>query len=80
MLNSLFLNHLRPKESTDKENQVILNTREATDPTELSKLHADKVLQNLSKLVPAKFTWTEKTVKLIKVVISYFKKSCYRRK
>ena len=38
------LNHMQPNESTDKENQEILDTREATDPTELSKLHADKIL------------------------------------
>ena len=38
-----FLSRMRPNENTDKENQKILNTREATDPTELSKLHADKI-------------------------------------
>ena len=39
-----FLNRMRPNENTDKENQEILDTREANDPTELSKLHADKIL------------------------------------
>ena len=43
-----------------------MDTREATDPTELSKLHAGKILQNLSLLVPANFTRTEKIVNLIK--------------
>ena len=57
---------MRPNESIDKENQEILDTREATDPTELSKLHTDKILRNLSMLLPAKFTRTEKVVNLIK--------------
>ena len=61
-----FLNRMRKSESTDKENQEILDTREATDPTELSKLYADKILRNLSMLVPAKFTRTESIVNLIK--------------
>ena len=60
------LNRLRKNESTDKENQGILDTREATDPTELSKLQADKILRNLSMLVAAKFTRTENIVNLIK--------------
>ena len=57
---------MRPNENTDKENQEILDTREATDPTGLSKLNADKILQNLSTLAPPKFTRTKKTVNLIK--------------
>ena len=61
-----FLNRMRPNENTDKENQEILDTRETTDPTELSKVHADKVLQNLNMLAPAKYTRTEKIVNLIK--------------
>ena len=32
-----FLNHMRPNENTDKENQEILNTREAIGPTDFSK-------------------------------------------
>ena len=60
-----FLNRMRPNESTDKENQEILDTREATDKTELSKLHVDKTLQYLNMLVPANFTRAEK-VNLIK--------------
>ena len=43
-----------------------MDTRETTDPTELSKVHADKILQNLTILVPAKITRTEKIVNLIK--------------
>ena len=39
-----FLNRMRPNENTDKGNHEILVIREATDPTELSKLHADKIL------------------------------------
>ena len=61
-----FLNRMRPNESIDKENQENLDTREAADPTELSKLHADTILRNLSMLLPAKFTRTEKIVNLIK--------------
>ena len=61
-----FLNRMRPNENTDKENQEILDTRETSDPTELSKVHADKILQNLNMLAPAKFTRTEKIVNLIK--------------
>ena len=61
-----FLNRMRPIENTDKENKEILDTREATDPTELSNFHADKFLQNLSMLARSKFTRTEKTVNLIK--------------
>ena len=60
------LNRMRKNESTDKENRETLDTREATDPTELSKLHADKIFRNLSMLVPAKFTRTEDIVNLIK--------------
>ena len=59
---------MRPNENTDKENQENLDTRDTTDPTELSKVHADKILQNLTILVPAKFTWTEKIVNLIKKI------------
>ena len=59
-----FFNRMRPNEITDKENHEILDTREATDPLELSKLHADKLFQNLNML--AKFTRTEKIVNLIK--------------
>ena len=61
-----FLNRMRPNENNDKENQEILVTREMTDPTELSKVHADKVLQNLNMLAPPKFNRTEKIVNLIK--------------
>ena len=61
-----FLNSMRPNENTDKENQKILDTRETTDSTELSKVHADKILQNLNMLVPPKLTRTEKMVNLIK--------------
>ena len=61
-----FLNRMRPNESNDKENQEILDTRETTDPTELSKVHADKILQNLSMLAQPKFTRTKKIVNLIK--------------
>ena len=61
-----FSNRMRPNENTDKENQEILDTRETTDPTELSKVHADKILQNLNMLAPAKYTRTEKKVNLIK--------------
>ena len=57
---------MRPNENTDKENQEILDTRETTDPTELSKVHADKILQNFNMLAPAKFIRTEKIVNLIK--------------
>ena len=55
-----------PNDNTDKQNQENLDTRETTDPTELSKVHADKILQNLIMLVPLKFTRTEKIVNLIK--------------
>ena len=61
-----FLNRMRPNENNDKENQEILDTRETTDPTELSKVHADKILQTLNMLAPPKFTRTEKIVNLIK--------------
>ena len=61
-----FLNRMRPNESLDIENQEILDTRGAIDTNELSKLHADKILQILSMLVPAKFTRTEKLVNLVK--------------
>ena len=37
-----FLNRMRPNENTDKKNQEILDTGETTDPTGLSKVHADK--------------------------------------
>ena len=53
-------------ENTDKENQEVLDTSETTDPTELSKVHADKIFQNLTILVPSKFTRTEKIVNVIK--------------
>ena len=46
-----------------------MDTRETTDPTELSKVHADnadKIFQNLNMLAPPKFTRTEKIVNLIK--------------
>ena len=39
-----FLNRMRPNENTNKEYQEILDTRETIDPTELSKLKADKIL------------------------------------
>ena len=60
-----FLNRMRPNENTDKENQETFDTRETTDPTELSKVHADKILQTLNMLAPPKFTRTEKIVNLI---------------
>ena len=61
-----FLNRMRPNENTDKENQKILDTRETTDSTELSKIQADKILQNLNMLAPAKYIRTEKIVNLVK--------------
>ena len=61
-----FLNRMRPNENTNKEYQEILDTRETIEPTELSKVKADKILQNLKVLAPAKFTRTEKIVSLIK--------------
>ena len=61
-----FLNRMRPNENTNKEYQEILDTRETIDPTELSKVKADKILQNPNVLAPAKFTRTEKIVSLIK--------------
>ena len=57
---------MRPNENTDKENQEILDTRETNNPTELSKVPADKIFQNLNKLAPPKFNRTEKIVNLIK--------------
>ena len=51
-----FLNHTRPNENTEKENQETFDKRETTDPTELSKVHADKILQNLNMLAPPNFT------------------------
>ena len=57
---------MRPNENTNKEYQEILDTEETTDPTELSKVHADKILQNLNMLAPPKFISTEKIVNLIK--------------
>ena len=61
-----FLNRMRPNENNDKENQEILDTRETNDPTELLKVQADKILQNLNMLAPPKFTRMEKIVNLIK--------------
>ena len=61
-----FLNRMRPNENTNKVYQEILDTREKSDPTELSKVKAVKILQNLNVLAPAKFTRTEKIVSLIK--------------
>ena len=61
-----FLNRMRPNENTDKENQEVLDTRETTDPTELSKVHADKILQNLNMLAPPKFNRTEKKLTSLK--------------
>ena len=40
---------MRTNKNTDKESQEILDTREATNPTELSKLHADKILLQKSQ-------------------------------
>ena len=57
---------MRPNENTNKEQQAILDTRETTDPTELSKKHANKILQNLNTPAPPKFFRTEKIVNLIK--------------
>ena len=39
-----FLNPMRPNDNTDKEKQETFDTRENTDPTELSKVNADKIL------------------------------------
>ena len=68
-----FLNRMRPNKNTKKEYQEILDTRETIDPTEMSKKTANKILQNLNILAPAKFTRTEKIINLIteskKVVI-----------
>ena len=61
-----FLNRMRPNKNTDKENQEILDTRETNDPTELSNVHADKILQNLNIIAPPKLTRTEKLVNLNK--------------
>ena len=61
-----FLNRMRPNENTNKEYQGILDTRETIDPTELSKVKADKILQNLNVLPPAKFNRMEKINRLIK--------------
>ena len=61
-----FLNRMRPNKNTKKEYQEILHTRETIDHTELSKKTANKILQNLNILAPAKFTRTEKIVNLIK--------------
>ena len=61
-----FLNRMRPNENTEKENQQILVTRETTDSTELSKNIANKILQNLIVLSPAKFTRSENIFSLIK--------------
>ena len=61
-----FLNRMRPNEITNKEYQEILDTRETIDPIDLSKVKADKILQNLNVLAPAKFTRTHKIVSLIK--------------
>ena len=61
-----FLNRMRPNENTKTEDQENLDTRETTDPTELTKTISNKFLQNLNVLAPAKFTRTEKTVSLIK--------------
>ena len=55
-----FLNRMRSNENANKEYQEILDTRETIDPTELSKVKADKILLNLNVLAPAKFTRTEK--------------------
>ena len=61
-----FLNRIRPNENTNKEYQEILDTKETIDPTELSKKTANKILQNINVLAPAKFTRTEKIVSLNK--------------
>ena len=61
-----FLNRMRPNKNTNKEYQEILDTMETIDPTELSKVKADKILQNLIVLAAAKFTRTEKIVSFIK--------------
>ena len=61
-----FLNRMRPNKNTDKENQKILDTRETTVPTGLSKLQADKNLQSLNMLAPPKFTRTEKKLTSLK--------------
>ena len=61
-----FLNLMRPNKNFDKENQEILDTRDTIDPTELSKVHVEKVFHNVNKLAPQKFIRTEKIVNLIK--------------
>ena len=53
-------------ENTNKEFQDILDRRETTDPNELSKVHADKIFQNLNMLAPPKLISTEKKFNLIK--------------
>ena len=61
-----YLNRMRLNKNTKKEYRENLDTRETIDPTELSKKIANKILQNLNILAPAKFTRTEKIVSLIK--------------
>ena len=61
-----FLNRMRPNENTNKEYQEILDTRERTDPTELSKVHAEKILRNLNMLAPPKIIRTENIFNLNK--------------
>ena len=55
-----------PKENTNEECQEVLDTRETIDPTELTKISADKIFRNINVIAPAKFTRTEKLVNLIK--------------
>ena len=49
-----FLSRMRPNENIGGENQEILDTRESTDPTELSELHADKFFGKKFIEVPKK--------------------------
>ena len=57
---------MRPNENTDKKNREILDTWDTTDPTELSKLYADKIVKNLNMLAPPKFLRKENVFNLIK--------------
>ena len=57
---------MRPNDNTDRENQEILDTGEATDPTELSKLHADKILLKPQHAGASKIYQEGKIVNFIK--------------
>ena len=57
---------MQPNENNNKLYQEIFDTRETTDPNELSKVHVDEILQNLNRLSPPKFISTDKIVNLLK--------------